>query len=193
MKPIAPTLLAWALVAIALNPAQAAPVRIAAFGDSATRGYLVPRKDAYPAQLQRALRARGHDVAVDNQGVNGDTTRGALRRFDEAIAPGTDIAIVEFGTNDRRRGVPMNTVRARLAEIVRSLRARHVQVMLVGLGRLDFSALAKAQGAAYAQFRLPPGQYRARDGAHFNAQGYAILVRRMLPAVEALIARVRPR
>jgi lysophospholipase L1-like esterase len=87
----------------------------------------------------------------------------------------------------------MNTVRARLAEIVRSLRARHVQVMLVGLGRLDFSALAKAQGAAYAQFRLPPGQYRARDGAHFNAQGYAILVRRMLPAVEALIARVRPR
>ena len=181
---------ALALLLIASTAAPTATIQIVAFGDSATKGYLVAPKDSYPAQLLAALRAKGHDVEVRNEGVNGGTTAGALQRFDMAIAPGTDIAIVEFGTNDLRHGVPMKTVQARLAEIVRSLRARHIQVLVIGLGRLDFSALARAHGAAYAQWRLPPGRYRARDGAHFNTEGYALLVARMLPAVEALIARV---
>ena len=60
------------------------------------------RKDAYPAQLQAALRKKGYDVVVDNAGINGGTFADALLHFDEAIAPGTDIAIVEFGTNDLR-------------------------------------------------------------------------------------------
>lgn len=46
---------------------------------------------------------------------------------------------------------------------------------------------------AYAQWDLPPGQYRARDNAHYNAQGYSIVVARMLPQVEALIARAAHR
>ena len=61
---------------------------------------LAEKADAYPAQLQAALRKRGYDVAVANEGVNGDTIAGALRRFDQAIAPGTNIAIIEVGTND---------------------------------------------------------------------------------------------
>jgi hypothetical protein len=80
-------------------------------------------------------------------------------------------------------------LRARIAEIVRALRARHIQVLLVGAGGLDFSSLAKANGVLYAEWRLPAHQYRARDGAHFNAAGYAIVVGRMLAPVEALIAR----
>ncbi len=37
------------------------------------------------------------------------------------------------------------------------------------------------------------GKYRARDHAHYNAQGYAIVVGRMLPQVEALLKRVKER
>jgi len=185
----------WPLLAAALlaatTAAEARTIKIVAFGDSATAGYLVARKDAYPAQLQAALRAKGHDVEVENSGVNGDTTAGALRRFDTAIAPGTDIAIVELGTNDLRMGVPKTTLEARLAEIIRSLRARHIQVMVIGLGRLDLAAVTSTGNVPYQQWRLPPGKYRARDGAHFNAEGYAILIKQMLPAIEALIARVR--
>lgn len=171
--------------------ADARTIQIVAFGDSATAGYLVPRKDAYPAQLQAALRARGYDVEVYNAGISGDTAAGALRRFDMAIGPGTDVALVEFGTNDLRRGASPSAVQARIGEIVRSLRARRIQVLLIGLGRLDLSAVAKKHGVAYAQWRLPPGRYRAADGAHFNAAGYAVLVGRMLPQVEALIDRAR--
>ena len=175
---------------IALSfPASARPIHIVAFGDSATAGYLVPRAKAYPAQLQAALRRRGHDVAVENAGISGDTTAGALRRFDDAIAPGTDIALVEFGTNDLRLHVPAAKMRANLNEIVRTLRARRIEVLVIGLGSLDLADVARASGVPYAQWRLPPGKYRARDRAHFNAEGYTILVARLLPQVEALIAR----
>jgi acyl-CoA thioesterase-1 len=185
------------LVALALLAGSAAAkadtIQIVAFGDSATAGFLVARKNAYPAQLQAALRAKGYDVAVHNAGVNGDTTAAALRRFDMAIAPGTRIAIVEFGTNDVRSRVPLKTVEARVTEIIRSLRVRRIEVLVLGLGPLDLSAVAQANHVLYTQWRLPPGQYRARDGQHFNAEGYAVLVKRMLPSVEALIARIRPR
>ena len=170
--------------------AAAEPIRIVAFGDSATAGWLVVRQDAYPAQLQAALRKKGYDVAVDNQGISGDTAAGALRRFDQAVAPGTKIAIVEFGTNDLRAGASMKTVRARLGELVGALRARTIEVLVIGLGSLDLASVAKENHALYAQWNLPPGQYRARDHTHYNAQGYAIVVTRMLPQIETLIAHV---
>ena len=184
-------LLIAVMLLAAATAAQARTIQIVAFGDSTTAGYLVPLKNAYPAQLQTALRAKGHDAAVHNAGVSGDTTLGALHRFDMAIAPGTDIAIVEFGINDLRMGVPPKTIAARLSEIVRWLRTRHIQVLLIGFGRLDLSAVARSADVPYVLWSLPPGKYRVRDGAHFNAEGYAILVRQTLPLVEALIARVR--
>jgi acyl-CoA thioesterase-1 len=184
------TVSGFAFLLLAGVAAHAEPVHIVAFGDSATASYLVPRDKAYPAQLQRALRAKGHDVVVTNAGISSDTTGGALRRFDEAIAPGTRLAIVEFGTNDLRLRVPAAKMRANLNEIVRTLRARHIAVLLVGLGSLDLSDVARATNVPYAQWTLPPGKYRARDGAHFNAEGYAIVVARMLPQVEAMVKSV---
>ncbi len=175
------------------NIASARPIHIVAFGDSLTSGWLVPRHRAYPAQLQAALRKKGYDVVVKNAGIPGDTARNALRRFDLAIDPDTDICIVEFGLNDRRAGAPLKTVHARVAEIVRSLRKRGIAVLVLGLGGLNYDELAAANGALSLTFTLPRHKYRARDGAHFNAQGYALLVKRMLPQVEALIARVAAR
>jgi acyl-CoA thioesterase-1 len=180
-------------LAIAFSGAASArPVHIVAFGDSMTAGWLVARQDAYPAQLQAALRKRGYDVVVANAGLNGGTLRDALVSFDAAIAPGTDIAIIEFGSNDRRRGVSMKTVRDRLREIIRALRARKIDVLVVGFASLQLDDVARAENVAYAEWNLPAGKYRARDHAHYNAQGYAIVVARMLAQVETLIAR-RPR
>jgi acyl-CoA thioesterase-1 len=170
--------------------ALARPVHIVAFGDSATEGWLIPRSYAYPAQLQAALRKKGHDVIVENAGVTGETTDAALRRFDTAIGPGTDIAIVEFGFNDINRGGSVERLHANLNEIIQTLRKRGIAVLLIGLGNLELSDVARANGVPYAQWKLPPGKYRARDNAHFNAEGYAILVARILPQVEILIRRI---
>ena len=182
-------LLAFASVA----PASARQIHIVAYGDSMTAGWLVARKDAYPAQLQAALRKKGYNVAVDNAGINGGTFADALLHFDEAFAPGTDIAIIEFGTNDLRARSSMKTVRKRLTEIVRSLRARKIEVLVIGFASLGLGDVARAENVAYAEWNLPPGKYRARDHAHYNAQGYAIVVARMLPQVDTLIARVKAR
>ena len=182
-------LLTLFVVLLASAAAQARTIHIVAFGDSATEGWLVPREDAYPAQLQTLLRKKGYDVVVTNEGISGDTTAGALRRFDAAISPGTDIVIVEFGTNDARQHVSPQRMRANLNEIVKTLRRRGIDVLLIGLGSLDLSAVAHANGVPYAQWKLPPGKYRARDNAHFNAEGYGILLAQTLPQIEELLQR----
>jgi acyl-CoA thioesterase-1 len=170
----------------------AGPLHIVAFGDSLTSGWLVPRAQAYPAQLEKALRAKGHDVTVKNAGIAGDIAQGALKRFDSAIDPGTDICILEFGINDLRHGVPRKTLDARLTELIKALNARHIEVLVVGVGGLDLAQVARENGAHYASWKLPRGKYRARDGAHYNGEGYAIVVGQMLPQVEALIGRLPP-
>src|SRR5260370_10317715 len=77
-----------------------AEVRIVALGDSGIRGKGVPESQAYPAQLEAALRARGHQATVTNQGINGDTTAGVLARLDSPVPPGPNIVILKIGVND---------------------------------------------------------------------------------------------
>jgi acyl-CoA thioesterase I len=182
-------LLTLFLALLASAAAQARTVHIVAFGDSATEGWLVPREQAYPAQLQALLRKKKYDVAVANEGISGDTSAGALKRFDAAIPPGTDIALVEFGTNDLRQHVSPQRMRANISEILQTLHKRKIEVLLIGLGSLDLSGVARANGVPYAQWTLPPGKYRARDHAHFNADGYGILLARTLPQIEELLQR----
>ncbi|KQZ00374.1 hypothetical protein ASD45_05510 [Pseudolabrys sp. Root1462] len=173
-------------------PAQSRPIAIVAFGDSATSGYLIKRDDAYPAQLQRVLRAKGYDVVVSNAGVAGDTTQGALKRLDLAIDPDTAICIVEFGVNDLRMGVPRAVMEKRLGTIIETLNRRHIEVLVIRYGGVDLSHVAVRHHALYVPWKVAPGRHRARDGAHYNAEGYRIVVGQMLPAVETLIRRVRP-
>jgi acyl-CoA thioesterase-1 len=141
--------------------------------------------------LERQLRAKGFDVTVKNAGVSGDTSQDALKRLDLAVEPDSRIVLIELGTNDLRAQIPAAKMRANVTEIVRTLKKRRIAVLLIGLGSLDLSGIARAAHVPYARFKLPPGKYRARDGAHFNAEGYRIVVARMLPQVEALIAEVQ--
>ena len=176
----------------AAGPALSRPIAIVAFGDSATAGYLIKRDEAYPAQLQRALRAKGYDVVVRNAGVAGDTTQAALRRLDLAIDPDTAICIVEFGVNDLRLRVPRAAMEKRLGILIVTLNRRHIEVLVIGYGGLDLSRLAAQHRALYVPWRVAPGRHRARDGAHYNAEGYRIVVGQMLPAIEILLSRARP-
>jgi acyl-CoA thioesterase I len=181
---------ALALLMASTLAAPARTVHIVAFGDSNTAGYLVAHDRAYPAQLQARLHTKGYDVAVSNAGISGDTTAGALARFDSAIGPDTDIAIVEFGINDLRRGISAATMRARLTQIIRTLKTRKIQVLLISSGPLKVADIARANGVLHAQWSVPKGQHRAGDGQHLNADGYAIVIGQMLPAIETMLARV---
>jgi acyl-CoA thioesterase I len=191
---------AFLALCVVAGQVHADPIRIVAYGDSNTAGFGVTEANKYPSVLERALIARGHDVEVLNSGVSGDTTTGALRRFDAAFPADTDIAIVFLGRNDVRFGLTMETTRRNLNEIVARLRARKVEVILAGFHSRDFSDIAAAHGAFYypdffdgvAENGVKkPGYTLIWDiVGHLNTRGYQEVVSRLSPFVETQVLKV---
>jgi lysophospholipase L1-like esterase len=160
-----------------------AEVRIVALGDSGIRGKGVPESQAYPAQLEAALRARGHQVTVTNQGVNGDTTAGVLGRLDSAVPPGTNIVILKIGINDLvNYHVSPDAIAANKRKIVDRLRAKGAEVYLLE----DMQQGIVDQADLHVESSRVPNS----TSWHLTPAGYAIVVRRTLPAIEALVRKV---
>jgi acyl-CoA thioesterase-1 len=193
-----------------MNFAMAAPSRpitILAFGDSLTAGYGVQPSDSFPAQLQMALQAKGHKVTITNAGVSGDTTSGGLQRLDWALDPKPDAVIMELGANDALRGIDPKVPRANLDKMLADLKAKNIPVLLTGMRAPSnwgddytknfdaiFPDLSTKYGVPlYAFFldgvALDPS-FTQPDGLHPTGKGVAEIVKRILPDVEALIARV---
>jgi acyl-CoA thioesterase-1 len=184
------------------------PVNIVAFGDSLTAGYGLPANEAFPAQLQRALNAKGFDVNVANAGVSGDTAPGGLARLDWSVPDGTDAVILELGANDALRGFDPAITRKALGAMLRRLRERNISVLLCGMvappnmgadyGRAFNSIypdLAAEAGAILYPFFLTgvaaDPKLNQGDGLHPTAAGVAVIVDRILPQVEELITRAK--
>jgi acyl-CoA thioesterase-1 len=201
-------LLAVVVAAAAAQPA--APVRIVVLGDSLVAGFQLRASDAFPAQLERALKSKGHAVEVINSGVSGDTTAAGLERIKWAVPERTDAVILELGANDALRGLDPARARANLEKIITVLKANGAEVLLAGmlaprnLGEeyarsFDgiYPELANKHGLILYPFFLDgvalDGGLNLGDGIHPNAKGVAEITRRILPAVEELIARVRAR
>ena len=183
------------------------PVNIVALGDSLTAGYGLAANEAFPAQLQRALRAKGVAVNVVNAGVSGDTATGGLARLDWSVPDGTDAVILELGANDALRGFDPAITRKALDTMLHRLQERKIPVLLCGMiappnlgaeyGRA-FNAiypdLAGQTGAILYPFFLTgvaaDSKLNQSDGLHPTAAGVAVIVARILPEVEELIARV---
>lgn len=197
MAPVAPA-----------SPAAAEPLRIVALGDSLSAGYQLPPEAAFPAQLEAALKARGHEVEVVNAGVSGDTTSGGLARLDWSVGEDADAVIVELGANDALRGLPVASARSNLEAIVSRLRARALPVLVAGMRAprnlgpdyveafdAMFGEIARAHDALLYPYFLEGIPMSAEtvlpDGIHPTAKGVAIIVEGILPSVEELIARAR--
>ena len=184
------------------------PVRIVAFGDSLTAGYGLPQSAAFPVQLEKALKAKGLAVRVQNSGVSGDTTGGGLQRLEWAVPEGTQAVILELGANDALRGIDPGKARGNLEKIVAKLTARGIPILLAGMkapngfgddyvDKFDaiFPDLAKANGLILFPFfhdgvALDP-KLTLDDGLHPNSKGVAEIVKRILPQVEELIERAK--
>lgn len=192
----------------ASEASAAESLTIVALGDSLTAGYQLPPEEAFPAQLEAALRARGHQVTVVNAGVSGDTTSGGLARLDWSVGADSDAVIVALGGNDALRGLPPATTRSNLEQIVGRLRGRGLPVLLAGIkaprnlgdeyaDAFDavFPAVAEAHDALLYPFFLDgvpisPETVQA-DGIHPTGAGVGLMVEGILPSVEELISRAR--
>ncbi|WP_185680918.1 arylesterase [Parvibaculum sedimenti] len=199
-------------------PALAAekPLTLVALGDSLTAGYLLGPDDGFVPQLEKALKARGyHNLVIVNGGVSGDTSSGGLSRLDWTVVPDADAVIVELGANDALRGIDPKLTRQNLEEILTRLQARHLPVLLAGMiappnmgadyGKAFnaiYPELAAANGLVFYPFFLDgvAGELSGKpaaadltlaDGIHPNSRGVAIMVARILPKVETLIAEAQ--
>ena len=197
------TILLWMAI-----PVNAQQIRIVALGHSLTAGYRLKAKDSFPAQLQKALRAKGHKVVIANAGVSGDTATGGLARLDWAVPKNTDAVILELGANDALRGLdPVKTYEA-LTKIVHKLKDRGIHVLIAGMkappnmgpefvntfNRI-YPYLSETHGMLLYPFFLDgvagKPHLNQKDGLHPTAKGIGIIVKRILPTVEKLIERVR--
>ncbi len=201
MPPYVRSVLAVLFFGLLIPAAEARTINIVAFGDSNTAGFLTATEDSYPYRLEAALRAKGHDVRVINSGVNGATSGAGLARIDEAVPPGTDIAIVFFGRNDMRFRVGETRLRENLSTIVGKLRGQKIQVVLCGYYGFDFSDIASTARRRLLPATSSPGPLstasrnrnitRVLDPLrHLNGAGYAEVVKALLPVVEPLVRRV---
>lgn len=202
-------LLAVTLVTLALfpGPARATPARLLVFGDSLVAGYSLPPDAAYPAQLAKALQARGiADVTVLNAGVSGDTTAAALARLDWALAEKPTHVLVELGANDMLRGLAPEQARANLDAILVRLKQANLPVLLAGMlaapnlgadyGR-RFNAiypdLAQKHAVPLYPFFLDgiagEPKLNLSDGMHPTREGVAVMVERSLPHILRFLGR----
>ncbi len=202
--------LTWLTICVSTTTVRAQvqePLEIVALGDSLTAGYQLPPGDGFVPQLQNALTANGHDVVIQNAGVSGDTSAGGLARLDWSIPPSTDAVIVELGANDALRGIAPEVTRQNLTQIIETLQARGLPILLAGMyappnlgsayaERFNpiYPELAKTYDLIYYPFFLDGvagiKTLNLADGIHPNASGIQIIVQRILPKAEQLIGRI---
>src|SRR5947209_1243259 len=106
---------------------------IVAFGDSLTAGFGAEPGYSYPDFLQKELDRRGLAWRVVNAGVSGDTTTDGVNRVPEVLSQHPSIVILEFGANDGLRGLPLESTRANLDQMIADFQKSSVQVVLAGM------------------------------------------------------------
>lgn len=163
------TVIRLALVGAMLSFGSADAATIVALGASNTFGKGVARNQAYPAQLEALLRARGHDARVVNAGVNGETTGAMLRRLDQVVPKGTSVVILQPGGNDRRKGTEADRA-ASIAEIQSQLKGRGIRLIMLENNMLH-------------------GLPHQPDGQHLTPEGYRMLAESLAAQVASAIGR----
>jgi acyl-CoA thioesterase-1 len=199
------------LLSAAICAARAAdPVLLVTYGDSLSAGYNLAEEDSFPVQLEKALKARGHDVRVVNASVSGDTTAAGLVRFDWSFPEGADGAILELGANDALRGLKPATTRANLDKLLTRIKQKGAESLLAGMlaprnmgaqftGEFDriYPELAEKHGVLLYPFFLfdviGKTDLLLDDGLHPNARGVKKIVEQIVPKVEELLKQIASR
>lgn len=182
-------------------------IKIIAFGDSLTAGYGLSQSESFPAQLEAALIAKGHNVSVINAGVSGETTRGNLERASFIASQNPDIVLLGIGGNDALRALPLSEIKKNMSETIAILQDNEkVPVILLlqmqaplnaGLSYKNefdriYTDIAKENSLILVPFITADifldRNNKLSDGIHYNQLGYSKVVEQyVLPATEKVL------
>jgi len=201
-------LLGLVMPSLSYSQEETRPFNIIAFGDSLVAGYQLPAEDAFPAKLEKALKAKGYkNVVVLNRGVSGDTTADAKARVQDVLNEAPGIVILEFGANDMFQKVPPAQVLINMEGIIKQLVAKGHYVLLTGMKAPPqvpieyrdpfekiYPVLAKKYNLAYYPFFLEGvaniAKYNQPDGVHPTADGVDIIVKGIMPTIEEMFKKL---
>lgn len=196
----------------AARAAPAAPEgrpTLVVLGDSLSAEYGLPRDTGWVALLRQRLAAERIDYSVANASVSGDTTSGGRARLPavlQRLKP--SIVIVELGSNDALRGVPVATTEQNLRDIIAAARRSHAQVVLVGMYvppnygpdytqkfHAVYTRLSKQLGVPLVPFLLAgienkPEMFQS-DQMHPGEQAQRVLLDNVWPTLKPLLGKPR--
>jgi len=163
-------------VAMGIGTADAKTIKVFALGASNTNGRGVGISEAWPAQLERILRAKGYDATVTVDAINGDTTSGILSRAND-IPEGTQVVVFDTGAdNDRLKGRSPSEIHANRNRIVAAIRA-HGAVAI----QAPYATLIGPQRSGGAGYQA--------DGIHLTPASHARIAAYLAPQVIAAASK----
>ncbi len=131
-------LLSWGMSAAetASNSSGTLPADkiLVVLGDSLSAGFGVDLSEAWPARIQEKIREAGLPWKLVNAGLSGDTSAGGLRRLDWILRRPVDALLLELGSNDGLRGLPLEATRTNLQTVIERTRAKYPKVRIVLAG-----------------------------------------------------------
>lgn len=166
---------------------------IVAFGDSLTEGQGVDRADSYPAVLENIL---GRTVV--NLGISGNVSAQGLARVNEIDEYRPYMVLIEFGANDAMRGIPFESTKNNLTQIVDYVQARGAVAVLIDTGGAFqmnrysgfMKDLAKQKRALFVP-GIMDGIFTntslKSDTLHPNEKGYQMIAERVAAVIKPFI------
>ena len=200
-------LLALAALPASGTTATVPPRTILVLGDSVSAGYGLAIGEGWGSLLQGRLKMQGYGYRVVNASVSGETTTGGLARLPRALSVHRpQIVVLELGGNDGLRGLPLETSRANLEEMIQLSKAAGAQVVLLGMKmppnygpryaqgfERTFAELARKHRLPFEPFfldkiALVPGMLQA-DGLHPTAKAQPAMLDSVWPVLKLLLKR----
>jgi acyl-CoA thioesterase I len=129
------------------TPVATTAKNVVFLGDSLTAGLGLPPTEAFPALIGEKIRAAGLPFQVENAGLSGDTSAGALRRTDWMLQRPIDVLVIALGGNDGLRGLSAKSLKGNLQAIIDKAKAKNPAVKIVIAGM----QIPPNMGAAYAE------------------------------------------
>ncbi len=211
----------WLALPLAIAVGSASPALLAqttaatrpvvlVVGDSISAEYGLLRGSGWVALLQKKLDAEKVPAQVVNASISGDTTAGGRARLPQLLKTHhPQVVVLELGSNDALRGLPLAQSRANLAAMSQAARKSGARVLLLGMQvppnygasyTRDFAQVfvdvSKSEKTALLPFLLKgvadaPNamQYFQADRLHPNASAQPLLMANVWPEVRKLLKR----